>query len=158
MPNHVHLLIETPETNLGNGMQWLHGRYARGFNERYARKGHLFETRYLSPMVLTDEALVRTVGYIIVNPVAAVLSTSAEDWEWGSHAFVAAGDAPEWLAHVRLEGFLEDIGGSRCYATLVETHQRGLRNDRSAASSTGRLIVGNFAVAGADYLSASVSP
>src|SRR5689334_17674881 len=52
MPNHVHLLIETPKPNLGNGMQLLQGRYARAFNEKYGRKGHRFETRYLSPMVI----------------------------------------------------------------------------------------------------------
>src|ERR1051325_6327587 len=57
MPNHVHLLVETPETNLGNGMQLLHGQYALAFNRRHDRTGHLFETRYKSPLVNSDEAL-----------------------------------------------------------------------------------------------------
>src|SRR3954452_6470265 len=43
MPNHVQLLIETPDPNLGNGMQWLHSRYALAFNLRHARSGHLSE-------------------------------------------------------------------------------------------------------------------
>src|SRR3954464_10924514 len=43
MPNHVHLLIEVPETNLGNGMQWLQSRYALEFNARHHRSGHLYE-------------------------------------------------------------------------------------------------------------------
>ena len=44
MPNHVHLLIETPEPNLGEGMQWLHSSYAQSFNDRYDRRGegHVF--------------------------------------------------------------------------------------------------------------------
>src|SRR3954453_14176723 len=32
MGNHMHLLIETPQPNLGRGMQRLHGTYAQGFN------------------------------------------------------------------------------------------------------------------------------
>src|SRR2546423_11038050 len=46
MPNHVHLMIETPEATLANGMQWLHSRYALAFNRRHGRKGHLFEAPY----------------------------------------------------------------------------------------------------------------
>ena len=43
MDNHVHLLIETPEPNLGSGMQRLHGLYAQSHNERHGRSGHLFQ-------------------------------------------------------------------------------------------------------------------
>ena len=46
MDNHVHLLIETPEANLGAGMQWLHGLYGRSFNDRHGRSGHVFQGRY----------------------------------------------------------------------------------------------------------------
>jgi putative transposase len=37
MPNHVHLLAETPNANLGAGMRRLHGGYAHIFNERHGR-------------------------------------------------------------------------------------------------------------------------
>src|SRR3954462_10792595 len=49
MPNHVHLLIETTEANLGNGMQWLQSRYALEFNARHHRVGALYEARFRSP-------------------------------------------------------------------------------------------------------------
>src|SRR3954454_20748947 len=45
MSNHVHLLLETPEPNLGRGMQRAHGTYARLFNRRHARVGHVFQGR-----------------------------------------------------------------------------------------------------------------
>jgi len=125
MPNHVHLLIETPETNLGNGMQWLQSRYALAFNERHVRVGHLFEAPYKSPLVTTDQQLVTTVGYIVANPLAAALCRRVTDWPWGSHAAVCASEpAPRWLAHERLMGILEAITGSRCYAELVATRER----------------------------------
>jgi putative transposase len=124
MPNHVHLLIETPETNLGNGIQWLHSRYARAFNVRYSRVGHLFEAPYKSPLVTGDEGLVRAVGYIVANPLAAALCTRARDWQWASHAAVSAGGPPDWLAHERLVERLEESAGFSCYSDLVESRER----------------------------------
>lgn len=46
MGNHVHLVVETPEPNLLAGMQWLHGKYGRYFNDRHDLFGHLFQGRY----------------------------------------------------------------------------------------------------------------
>ena len=127
MPNHVHLLIETPETNLGAGMGWLHGMYATAFNERHARVGHLFGDRFKSPMTVTDEAFVRTVGYVILNPVDAQLCRRAEDWRWGSHALVSSPEyAPPWLAHARLVERLEAATGLRCYPELVSAWERSV--------------------------------
>jgi putative transposase len=129
MPNHVHLLIETPETNLANGMQWLQSQYALSFNRRHGRTGHLFECRYHSPLVRDEHALVETAGYIIVNPVAASLCHSASEWKWGSHAAVCAWDEPlpSWLAHHRLHSRLFELSGTSCYADMVETRERELR-------------------------------
>jgi REP-associated tyrosine transposase len=125
MPNHVHLLIETPETNLGNGMQWLQSIYALAFNERHCRDGHLFQGRYKSPLVDGDEAFVKTTAYIAVNPVAAALCKRARDWPWGSHALVSrARPVPAWLAHDRLVDRLEAITSARCYDELIATWER----------------------------------
>src|SRR5215218_10333319 len=57
MDNHMHLLIETPEPNLGRGMQRLHGDFGRGFNRRHSRSGHVFQGRYGSKPVSDDEQL-----------------------------------------------------------------------------------------------------
>ncbi|MGH2838214.1 MAG: transposase [Thermoleophilaceae bacterium] len=54
MDNHVHLLVETPEPNLAAGMQWLNGHYARYYNDRYDRCGHLFQDRYKAVRQRTD--------------------------------------------------------------------------------------------------------
>ena len=56
MDNHVHLLIETPLPNLGAGMQWLHGRFAQGFNRRHRRTGHVFEGRFGSVLVKNESS------------------------------------------------------------------------------------------------------
>jgi putative transposase len=121
MPNHVHLLIETPEPNLGTGMQWLHGLYAQTFNERHKRVGHLFQDRYRSEPIKDDIHLVTIVGYIVLNPVAAALCARPHDWPWGSHATVESGRVPAWLGHARLDAHLDSATGSSCYSALVKS-------------------------------------
>lgn len=131
MPNHVHLLIETPETNLGQGMHRIQGLYATYFNKRYSRDGHLYRNRFKSPLVQSDEAFVRLAGYIPVNPVTAGLRVRAQDWPWGSHHLLSGPDGgPPWLAHRRLVERLEAMTGSRCYPELVATWERGAIDDR----------------------------
>jgi REP element-mobilizing transposase RayT len=46
MPNHFHLVIETPQANLVAGMKWLLGTYTGRFNRRHQVFGHLFSGRY----------------------------------------------------------------------------------------------------------------
>jgi putative transposase len=124
MPNHVHILIETPEPNISEGMHLLHTRYVRYFNDKYRRVGPLFQDRPKTPLVKGEAALVRVVGYIALNPVEASLAKRPEDWPWSSHAaLTSAAGPPHWLAHDRLEALLEEITGTRCYFRLVETYR-----------------------------------
>ena len=69
MTNHIHLLLETYEEKVGKIMQKLAGDYARTFNRRYGYKGHLFEDRYKSCLVETDEYFLQTSRYIHLNPL-----------------------------------------------------------------------------------------
>ncbi|HYZ29583.1 MAG TPA: transposase [Thermoleophilaceae bacterium] len=106
MGNHVHLLVETPEPNLGEGMRELHGRFARRFNRRHGREGHHFLKRYGSTRIRTDAQLLIVVSYIVANPVTAGFCATPEEWPWGSHARIAAGSPPPWLAADRLMEYL----------------------------------------------------
>src|SRR6266481_2567508 len=42
MRNHYHLMLETPEANLIEGMKWLQNTYTRRFNSRHRLWGRLF--------------------------------------------------------------------------------------------------------------------
>src|SRR5207302_10948550 len=42
MPNHFHLVVETPQPNLVAGMTWLMGTYTNRFNRRHKSSGHRF--------------------------------------------------------------------------------------------------------------------
>ena len=51
MPNHFHLVVETPGSNLVAGMKWLLATYTSRFNRRHKQCGHLFSGRYKALMV-----------------------------------------------------------------------------------------------------------
>jgi putative transposase len=87
MPNHYHLLIETPIPNLPAGMQYLNGVYAQGFNRRYGRVGHLFQARYESPVIEDETYLETLIAYVLGNPVAAGLCRRTTDWSWSWSRF-----------------------------------------------------------------------
>jgi REP element-mobilizing transposase RayT len=84
MPNHYHLLVETPLPNLADGMHLLNGRHARRFNARHERAGHLFQGPYHAESVERDEHLLESCRYIALNPVRAGLVEEAADWPWSS--------------------------------------------------------------------------
>lgn len=84
MTNHIHLVVETPEPDLGRGMHRIHLPYVRHFNERCARVGRLFQDRYGSSRLWTLEAVAAKVAYVEQNPVAAGLCARAQDWPWSS--------------------------------------------------------------------------
>lgn len=126
MPNHVHLLVETPETNLGKGMRWLHGLYGREFNDRHGRSGHVFQGRYGSVPIKTDEQLWWAAAYIAMNPVEAGLCDRPEEWGWSSHAATVRGNGPRWLDVGRLLHHFAGAGRDprQIYASmLVEMHE-----------------------------------
>ncbi len=111
MDNHMHLLVETPEANLGSGMGRLHTLYAQSFNKHYRRCGHVFQGRFGSVLMRTDAQLLTTARYIALNPVEAGLCGRPEEWRWSSHAALLGAQAPAWLDVPRLLGFFGLDGG-----------------------------------------------
>ena len=75
MPNHFHLVVETPCGNLVAGMQWLLSTYTARFNRRHKFCGHLFSGRYKALIVDgSGDGYLKTVcDYVHLNPVRAKL-------------------------------------------------------------------------------------
>ena len=69
MPNHVHLLVETPLGNLDRFMGSLLTGYTVYFNRRHQRTGHLMQGRYGAQMVEGNEYLLKLSRYVHLNPV-----------------------------------------------------------------------------------------
>ena len=109
MGNHVHLLVETQEANLSEGMQWLHWRYAVEFNQRHGKRGHCFDRPFGSTRVQSQEQFEAVARYIPLNPVAAGFCGMPDDWTWGSYRGLVTGDEPAWMGGARLLWFLGSL-------------------------------------------------
>lgn len=69
MPNHYHLLIQTPRANLSAAMQWLQTSYGMWFNRRHRRVGPLFQGRFKAFLLEPRTAGWPVSRYLHLNPV-----------------------------------------------------------------------------------------
>jgi putative transposase len=115
MPNHYHLVLETPKADLSAGMHWLNFRYAQAFNHRHALDGHLFQDRFYSVQVEGDWHLLELSRYLALNPVEARLCRHPAEWTWSSYAAVAGSARPTKFLAVRriLDLFGRDLRSAR---------------------------------------------
>ncbi len=98
MDNHYHLLMETPDGNLSEGMRQLNGIYTQKFNRRHERAGHVFQGRFKSIVVEKESYLLELCRYIVLNPVRAGLVKHPKDYPWSSFKFTAGSrKGPEFL-------------------------------------------------------------
>jgi REP element-mobilizing transposase RayT len=131
MPNHFHLVIETPQANLVAGMKWFLGTYTARFNRRHKLFGHLFSGRYKSLIVDgSGNGYLRTVcDYVHLNPVRAKLLTPAQslrDFRWSSYGgyLQPPGKRAPWLRVDRLLGEMgipqDSVAGRRQFESNME--------------------------------------
>jgi REP element-mobilizing transposase RayT len=111
MPNHFHLVVETPKANLVAGMKWFLGTYTGRFNRRHKLVGHLFSGRYKSLVVDgSGNGYLRTVcDYVHLNPVRAKMlsrESPLRSYRWSSYPWYVAppGNRPVWLRVDRVFG------------------------------------------------------
>ena len=103
MTNHYHLVIETVEGNLSQGMRQLNGVYTQASNRRHNRSGHLFQGGFKGIPVDEDAYLLEPSRYVVLNPVRAGMVDSPDRWPWSSYrAMTGRSPAPRWLAVDRL--------------------------------------------------------
>ena len=84
MTTHYHLLVVVPreEPRVSWAMQKVNSVYAREFNARHRRRGHLFGERFADTLVASDGHTGRTVAYILDNPVRAGIVKRYDEWPW----------------------------------------------------------------------------
>jgi len=85
MPNHYHLLIETPKPNLSSFMHSLNSAYTTYFNLKRGRSGHLFQGRFKSLVIDRDRYLLELSRYIHLNPVRAGIVERPEGYTYSSY-------------------------------------------------------------------------
>ena len=71
MNNHYHLMVKTPEGNLGRAMRHLNGLYTQRYNRLRKTDGSLFRGRYKAILVENDSYQLQLSRYIHRNPIEA---------------------------------------------------------------------------------------
>ena len=128
MGNHYHLLLETPEANLVDGMRWFQGVYTQRFNARHKVWGHLFQGRYKALLVDGDGDYFSTVAsYIHLNPARAhcfdLESGKLSDFRPSSYpCYMRPSERPAWLVAERVLnslGFEDTTSGRTKYRNYM---------------------------------------
>lgn len=98
MPNHYHMLVQTPEANISRSMRHLNGVYTQRYNSRHKCDGQLFRGRYKSILIDTDSYLLQAVRYIHRNPLEAGLTDKMDSYQWSSHqGYISIAKKWDWL-------------------------------------------------------------
>ena len=84
MSNHIHFLIEPAEEPLDLVFKRIGTRYAVWYNRKYQRVGHLFQDRFKSENVETDQYFMTVLRYILQNPAKAGIETHPGNYRWSS--------------------------------------------------------------------------
>lgn len=131
MSNHYHIMIQSWDS-ISDIMQLLQLRYAKYFNKRYNRSGHVFQGRFYSSKPIQDDRyLLECSRYIHLNPVKACIVKTPLQYKYSSYK-----------DYVEAKPFYENEGASSLPSSLESSHtNRSTSNSTSessdAASSPG---------------------
>ena len=85
MSNHVHLLIKEKDNTIGQIIRTIASKFATWYNTKYERVGYLFQDRFKSEAVETNEYFLTVIRYIHQNPVKAGLCKTVGEYEFSSY-------------------------------------------------------------------------
>lgn len=82
MPNHFHFILrEIKDAGIAKFIQRLCNSYAKYFNQKYQRTGHLFGSKYHKKLIDTNEYLLHLSAYLHRNP------RELKKWENKEHQY-----------------------------------------------------------------------
>ncbi len=116
MDNHYHIVVETIEGNLSQGMRQLNGVYTQKSNRKHGRVGHVFQGRYKAILIEKESYLLELSRYVVLNPVRAGMVSDIDKWLWSSYsAMIGEAISPKWL---ETDWLLSQFGLSRKKAII----------------------------------------
>ena len=83
MSNHVHLLVQASPEVIPGFMKSVEVSYAQYFNSTHEHVGHLFQNRYKSEAITSEQYFLAAFRYILLNPQTAGICRW-EDYRWSS--------------------------------------------------------------------------
>lgn len=145
MDTHYHLLLETPEPNLVEGMKWLQGTFTQRYNSLHKSWGHVYQGRYKAKIIDDEDPhyFLRVADYIHLNPVAAGLvrpeNLPLKTYAWSSYPdyLKPPSGRPGWLQVGRVllghHVTADSVKGRRAFGAGMDVQAADvLRNRRKA--------------------------
>lgn len=145
MLNHIHWLCETPIGGLGRWMKQILGNYARLYNRRHDRVGHLWQGRYKAILVQDGEYLLVCSRYIHLNPYKAGIEPTLGSYPWSSYLnFVQDQGVASWVHTNQILSYFE----------RPEVYQRFIESGKNEElASPFRMAVAGIALGDAEFVS-----
>ncbi len=98
LPNHYHMVIQTPRGNISRCLRHLDGIYTQRFNRAHGLDGPLFRGRFKSILIDADSYLLQLVRYIHRNPMKAEIVDNLDQYPWSSHkGYMSKAREWDWL-------------------------------------------------------------
>lgn len=82
--NHFHLLLQPAETSISRIMQSLLVSHTHRYHKHHRSGGHVWQGRFKSPVIQSDEHLLNVLRYIEANPLRAKVVRRADEYRWSS--------------------------------------------------------------------------
>jgi len=98
MPNHYHLVVQTPLRNLSRCMQHVDGVYTQKFNRSRGINGVVFRSRYKCILIEEESYLLPLVRYVHQYPLKTKIVNVMEKYPWSSHqGYLSSSSQWDWL-------------------------------------------------------------
>ncbi len=112
MDNHIHLLLEPQEHGaMSKFMEFVQKEYAKYYNKRYNRVGHVFQGRYKSFLIEEARYFFACMRYIDLNPSKAGIVEDPNLFSWSGHRALTQGKF-ETLLKIDLHKLYEGLGST----------------------------------------------
>lgn len=146
MGNHIHILLGTEQASLESIFKRIGSAYVFWYNLKYARTGHLFQDRFKSEPVDSQQYFLTVLRYILQNPVKAGICSLPQDYKYSSaRTYLSSGRgitdtdfALSLLNQSSLQMFILAPNDDSCLE-IDESPRRGLTD-----ASAEKLIIKEF--------------
>lgn len=105
MTNHYHLLVETPDANISQAIQWLNVSYSVWYNKRHESSGHLFQGRFHGVLIESEAWGLEVSEYVHLNPVRVagqgMGKQDRKEYSAGRRSPATKEEVQRWLAILR---------------------------------------------------------
>jgi putative transposase len=84
MSNHFHMIVSTPQKNIGNFLCFFMTATSKAIAKKSERINHIYGGRNHKSLIMTSEYYAHCLKYIFRNPLKANICTKVEDYKWST--------------------------------------------------------------------------